>query len=951
MGLNRTLILLAALTAAASPRPLVSQENVVRAAALRTLAALQEADGRAVLDEYAAGARVFVEGARVFELAPDELVLRLGGGSATWSPGEPRTQMLGRRAVTVIEVHGPLRVSGIVELDGPWRYAETRVPERGSWRILQQELSPLAEAGAAVDPGRAAGSPSAPSVAVSGGAPRPFGDPSGSEGAVGGADEGRRSGRTDVPRAPGAAGGVAAQRPVILDVGIFGPPPPEPPAVIARDAEGNATVRAIRLEAPLDIDGRLDEPVYAEVPPLDGLIQSIPDEGQPATELTEFWVMFDDQNVYVSARVHDSAPESAWVANEMRRDLIRTNDNIGLIFDTYYDRRNGYFFYVNPLGGFSDIQVTNEGSPNFDWNPIWDVRTGRFDGGWTAEMRFPFKSLRYRPGSSQVWGLQLRRMIRRKNETALLTPIPRAAAGNLGNNAILRLSRAATLVGLEAPPQGLNLDVKPYGIAGLTTDLGAASPIRNEVHGDGGVDAKWALTQNLAADFTYNTDFAQVEVDEQQVNLTRYSLVFPEKREFFLESRGIFNFPAGTAGGGGGGGSVPQLFFSRRIGLHRGAPVPILGGGRLTGKLGPFDVGALNIHTEEQADVGAEPTNFTAVRLRADVLSRSNLGAIFTRRSRSLVADGWSHTYGGDASFSFLDDVYLTGFYALVHTPDLADPGARVAQSYQGRLSYDGDQQGVSVSHLLVEDDFNPEVGLVRRFGFRQTQASLRASPRPRITWIRQATLRADVDYLENAQQGFLESREISASLGIELENSDQLSLGYTDSYENLLFDERITGATIPAGRYAFDAVDASFTFGPQRIFSGSLGFRYGEFYDGRLTSAGFNRGRIEILRQLSLEPSVSFNWVRLPGQAFNTTLASTRLSYTFSPRMFFSALVQYNSSADSFSANARLRWEYAPGSEIFLVFTEERDTYDWERFPGLVNRGLVVKATRLLRF
>ncbi|HUP20763.1 MAG TPA: DUF5916 domain-containing protein, partial [Gemmatimonadota bacterium] len=831
--------------------------------------------------------------------------------------------------------------------------------EGGSWRIVQQELSPLGEARGLPAGGAPAGSASPAAAALAGRASGAVGTPvltdeREEQGEGGGADATSPSRLAGGARASdAAAGGVAAQQGAILDAEIFGPPPPVPPAVIARDAEGNATVRAIRLEAPLDIDGRLDEPVYAQVPPLDGFVQSIPDEGEPATERTEAWVMFDDENVYVSARMHDRAPESEWVANEMRRDLIRTNDNFGLIFDTYYDRRNGYFFYVNPLGGFSDIQVTNEGSPNFDWNPIWDVRTGRFDGGWTVEMQFPFKSLRYRPGTSQVWGLQLRRMIRRRNETSLLTPIPRAAAGALGSNAILRLSRAATLVGIEAPPQGVNLDVKPYGIAGLTTDMSAASPTRNELDGDGGVDVKWAATQNLAADFTYNTDFAQVEVDEQQVNLTRYSLVFPEKREFFLESRGIFNYPAGTAGGGGGGsgGSVPQVFFSRRIGLLEGVPVPILGGGRLTGKLGPFDVGALNIQTQEHTDVGAEPTNFTAVRLRADVLSRSNLGAIFTRRSRSVVTDGWSHTYGGDASFSFLDDLYLTGFYALTHTPELAAADARTGQSYQGRLSYEGDLQGFGVSHLLVEDDFNPEVGLVRRSGFRQTQASLRTSPRPSISWIRQATLQGNVDYLENARQGFVETREISASLGIELENSDQLNLGYTDSYEYLALPEQITGASIPAGRYSFDAVDASFSFGPQRFFSGSLSVRHGDFYDGRLTSAGFNRGRIEILRQLSVEPGVSFNWVRLPNQSFNTTLASTRVTYTFSPRMFFSALVQYNSSADSFSANARLRWEYAPGSEIFLVFTEERDTYDWQRFPGLVNRGLVVKATRLLRF
>jgi hypothetical protein len=210
--------------------------------------------------------------------------------------------------------------------------------------------------------------------------------------------------------------------------------------------------------------------------------------------------------------------------------------------------------------------------------------------------------------------------------------------------------------------------------------------------------------------------------------------------------------------------------------------------------------------------------------------------------------------------------------------------------------------------------------------------------------------MEASGDYIENATFGYVETRDISGRIGVELENSDQISLSYSDQYENLTQDERITGATVPAGRYEFWTADASYSFGPQRFFSGSVSGRYGTFYGGHLASAGMNRGRVEVLRQLSLEPSVSFNWVRLPGQSFNTVLAVTRVNFTFTPRMFLSGLVQYNSSADSFSANLRLRWEYRPGSEIFLVYTEERDTYDFERFPVLSNRGLVLKVTSLLR-
>jgi hypothetical protein len=522
------------------------------------------------------------------------------------------------------------------------------------------------------------------------------------------------------------------------------------------------------------------------------------------------------------------------------------------------------------------------------------------------------------------------------------------------------MSRAATLVGLEVPPTGVSVDVKPYGIGNLTTDLQAAPRIENEPHYDGGVDVKWGVTQNLALDLTYNTDFAQVEVDEQQVNLTRFSLTFPEKREFFLESRGIFTFPAaatsGGGGGGGGGGSAPQLFYSRRIGLEGSRLVPILGGGRLSGKIGPLDVGALSIQTDEVTDrdsLGnvstlAELTNFTVVRLRADVLARSNLGALFTRRSRSLASSGSSETYGADALFAFFEDFYVSGYYARTLTRLTRTDN----QSYQGRIAWDGDLQGFSVSHLLVEDDFDPEVGLVRRSGFRQTSVNLRASPRPaQIGFIRQLTVEGSADYLTNARAGYMETRDLSGRLGVEFENSDQLSAGYTESYERLVSSERITGATIPAGRYSFETYEASFTFGPQRFFSGSVSARYGGFYDGHLTSVGFNRGRIEVFPQLSLEPSLSHNWVRLPGNEFNTLVASSRVTYTFTPRLFMSALLQYSSASERIGANVRLRWEYRPGSEIFLVYTEERDTFDFERTPVLANRGLVIKATSLLRF
>ena len=317
-----------------------------------------------------------------------------------------------------------------------------------------------------------------------------------------------------IPSALVAQTGNDAQAP---GLGIDGPPAPVAPAVMNRDDNGNATVRAIRLTAPIELDGRLDEGVYGEVQSITGFMQVLPGDGDSATERTEAWVMFDENSIYVAARMWDSAPESDWVANELRRDIRQTmnNDNFGVAFDTYYDRRNGVFFYVNPVGGRSDIQYVNEGNPNRDWNPIWEARTGRFEGGWTAELQIPFKSLRYRPGREQVWGLQMRRVVRRKNEWNYLTRIPRSTVGGgSGGAAVMRISRWGTLVGLEAPVAARNLEIKPFAISGLRTDQVVVPAVSNDAHADAGLDIKVGITESLTADFTVNTDFAQVEADE-----------------------------------------------------------------------------------------------------------------------------------------------------------------------------------------------------------------------------------------------------------------------------------------------------------------------------------------------------------------------------------------------------------------------------------------------------
>ncbi len=753
----------------------------------------------------------------------------------------------------------------------------------------------------------------------------------------------------------------ASQVPVVAGVPpIDGPPAPIAPATITRDENGGATVRAVRLDSPWTLDGVLDDPIYADVEPFGDFIQQSPDEGAPASERTRTWIFYDDESIYVAARLWESVPESQWIANEMQRDSFQliSNDGFIVVFDTFYDRRNGFAFRVNPIGGFQDYQITDEGDQNLDWNPVWDVRTGRFEEGWTVEMAIPFKSLRFRPGPSHLWGVQLGRDIRSNVEESYLTAVPISAGPGQ-----FRLSVAGTLAGLEVPSGNRTFEMKPFLIGSLATDRLAVPPVDNDGDGDFGVDVKYGVAENLTADFTYNTDFAQVEVDEQQINLTRFSLFFPEKRDFFLESQGIFDF-ARIPGFGGlgassrsllfsspgvfGNGNTPTVFFSRRIGLEMGQTVPILGGGRLTGKVGDFAVGALSIQTDD-APIGDTPsTNFTAIRVKRDVLRRSRVGAIFTNRSVSVGGNGSNQAYGIDGAFSFYDDLNAYGYWARTETPGRSGDD----QSYQAAFSYEGDRYAVLVDHLLVGDNFNPEVGFLRRTDFRRTFALAQYSPRPAsIAAVRQFRWGASLDYILNGA-GQVETQLVQGRFQTDLENSDRFSADIQENYE--LLSERFPiapGVIIPVGGYRFYDYLVTYSMGPQRRVSGTFSYQGGEFFGGTIRAVGYSRGRVEITRQFSLEPSLSFNVIDVPQGEFTTSLATARVTYTFTPRMFASGLLQYNSTQNVMSTNVRLRWEYQPGSELFLVYNDQRDTELSRGFPILENRAFVVKFTRQFRF
>jgi hypothetical protein len=575
---------------------------------------------------------------------------------------------------------------------------------------------------------------------------------------------------------------------------------------------------------------------------------------------------------------------------------------------------------------------------------VWEVRTARFDGGWTAEMAIPFKSLRYQSGTGQIWGLQIRRGVRRKNEWSYLTSLP-ASFG--GPTAFMRISRGADLVGLDLPPASMNMELKPYAISSLTTDRGPTPPLLNDPNGNAGVDFKYGVTANLTADVTVNTDFAQVEVDEQQVNLTRFSLSYPEKRDFFLEGRGIFNFAIAGIGSGVVSPSLPTLFYPRRIGLNAGRVIPIDIGSRLTGKVGALGIGVMNIETGDEAVSSTPKTNFTVVRVKRDILRRSTIGAIFTNRSVAVSQQGSNQAAGADANFNFFQNVSMGGFYAQTSSPRLHGAAA----SYQGRFNYGADRYGAQAEYLVVGDHFNPEVGLVRRSDFERTFGSLRFSPRPRsIRSVRQLTWLASFEYINNGA-GHLESRAQTGRFNAELENSDQFSVEGATHFEFLEQPFKIVPqVTIPVGSYSFDDVTFRYALGQQRRASGTLTLQMGQFYDGTITAASFTSARLAVLDRWSLQPSVSVNDVHLPEGDFLTRLYLLRSDYSFTPAMFASALLQYSSKDQTFSSNFRFRWEYRPGSECFVVYSDERDTFQ-RGYPGLKNRAFVVKINRLLRF
>jgi len=752
----------------------------------------------------------------------------------------------------------------------------------------------------------------------------------------------------------GAAAPGAPPAPIALALPpeYDGPPAPLSPDVINRSADSTrATIRAVRLTTPLRIDGSLDEETYRTVAPISDFIQQEPQEGAPATEKTEIWIFYDRDNFYLSARCWDSHPERM-IATEMRRDgpRIPRNEDLAFGLDPYFDHRNGYNFEFTPVGGMMDAQIANDGGTiDLNWNSVLEHGTARFEHGWSVEVRIPFRTLRYRSGAAQIWGLQVRRMVRWKNELDYITRIP-ASVGERGH---MRLSLAPAVVGLEVPPPAKNIEIKPYAISSLSTDRTVVPAIANDGSADWGGDVKYGVTNSLTADFTYNTDFAQVEADLQQVNLTRFSLFFPEKREFFLENSGTFRFANVTGTTSAGTDPTPQLFYSRQIGLVGSTAVPIIGGGRLSGRTGRYTIGLLNIVSDEST-ITTVPrrevpiTNFAVVRIRRDLLRRSYIGAMFTGRSATETGSSPNEAYGVDATFNLKTNVSVIGYFARSHAAGVT----REDGSYKASFDYEGDRYGALADYTSVDKNFNPGIGFVPRPDMRRSFGLLRFSPRParRRSAIRKYYYNATAEYVTTTS-GRVDNETYTGEFAVDFQNSDRANIKYSSFYEFLPAPLPLgPGVTVPRGSYDYGSVLAGYNFGPQRLlFAANTSLEYGSYRDGHKTSALVSGAAINLPPHLIVEPSYTFNYIVIPQGTLNQHLIAPRITYGITPRAFVSALVQFNTTLNTLSSNVRLRWEYRPGSELFVVWNEQHDSEN----PGLPlqNRALIVKMNHLWRY
>ena len=687
---------------------------------------------------------------------------------------------------------------------------------------------------------------------------------------------------------------------------------------------------AVRVEQAPQIDGVLDEGFWETIPAITDFRQNQPVDGGVPTERTEVRIAFDRDNLYFGFKLFDSEPELIRRTILHREGRNDEDDHIWIGLDTYHDGRNAYIFEVNSFGTQGDALITDENMTGDDWNWEGVYRSeARITGdGWVLEVAIPFTTIRFADVEAPEMGIAIRRAIRRKNEDVFWPHIPQRFRAGFN-----QVSQYATLTGISDVRRGRYMEVKPFGIAGAQKI--AANP-DTDVLDDIGVDFKYAITSNLTADLTWNTDFAQVESDNVQVNLTRFDLFFPEKREFFLERAGLFSF---------GDARETEVFFSRRVGLANG----IIGGGRVTGQMGPLSIGALSLQTEDGiTDTGVIPGgNSTVFRLRGDVLPRTTVGGLFTF---SENAGGHNRVLGADAQVRFLGSSTASGWMANVW--DAAD-----RTSAAGSVQVDVRPErwySIGAQYRNVAEDFDPGLGFVRRRDIVKYGGTAAWTPQfESSSWARSLVVAFNADQIDG-QDGVKQSTTQLLHNMFRLESGDFVVLNFRHRSEHLVSPSSIQGRELPIGDYSFTEVSSSISSNSSRTLSGGANFSFGDFWNGRRTTYGGSL-KWKTGPYLTLTPSVSRNDVHLPVEngRFSATVLGVDVLGAVSRKLFANALIQWDDLSEELQANIRIDWIHTPGSDLFLVLNTGYQTGDLldPRHPRWLRRAAVVKLTYLKAF
>ncbi|MCY3969250.1 MAG: DUF5916 domain-containing protein [Acidobacteria bacterium] len=719
------------------------------------------------------------------------------------------------------------------------------------------------------------------------------------------------------------------------------------PATGQVDAElaERPSIAALAIDDPIVVDGRLDEPAWHSAEVGAGFRQREPREGAPASERTEFSIAFTPSTLYVALRAFDREPGRI-IAKEMERDAeLTSDDSFVLVFDTFLDGRNAFAFATNPNGARHDALVTDEGRDvNTEWDGVWSVKARRTTDGWTAEIAIPFATLRFDPALDR-WGLHVQRLIRRKNEEVNWAYLPRSAlpitTSGVAHEAAYRVSLAGRLTGLAGLRSSRSLDVKPYLIGSASEEPRARTSATDL---DGGLDIKWGLSKSMALDLTYNTDFAEVEVDDLQVNLTRFSLFFPEKRDFFLENAGIFEF--------GPPQRVPWLpalmkaFFSRRIGLDGGETVPMDLGARLTGRLGEWNLGVLGVGTGE-ADVGSRSvpqTAFSVARVKRNIGQRSSVGAIFTQRDPA--AAGAESLYGFDIELKPTQLLQLNGYWSRSERPGIDGDDA----SFGAGVGYQGSTLTTSLDFIESQQNFDPGVGFLLRENFRLFNPRFIWQPRIERAGIRSWYAEGAHRRFERSSDGRLESEDTYVyPLGMILKTNDFFEFGAVRTKERIFAPfEIFPGVVIPPGLFEFDGWELLSVTDASRSVSLRSFNNWGEFYQGDWVSLRQTVG-LRLSRLVRASTTWSHHDVDLPQGAFEINLWSQGLDLSFTPNLRLNMIAQYNDAAEDLGVNIRFHWIYRPGADIFLVYNENW-TAPSLRERRTEGRQLILKATYLFQ-